>query len=101
MAELLFGKNVRSISGLETDHFGRLRSFRIYRKKAKKKRKISWLLRPQEKALRRRAVAESTFADEYLRRHEKSAKKKRNGFLKDMPTNMESAYRKAFKRYFD
>jgi hypothetical protein len=100
MAELLFDKSVRLITGLEKDRMGQMQVFRIYRKKGKKKRKVSTLLTPQERALRRTAEAENTFSTEFLRRHEKSNRKKKNGFLRELPENINRAYRKALKSYY-
>jgi hypothetical protein len=101
MAELLFSKPVQKVIGLEPDPLGRLRPFRIYSKKAKKKRKVSWVLRPHERTLRRYAEAEATFVNDYLRRHNKSSKKKRNGYLRDLSDNTDKAYRKAMKQFFN
>jgi hypothetical protein len=100
MAELSLPKTVQRITGLEKDHMGQLRPYRISKKRSKKKRKVSWALRGQERELRRLAQAERDFADDYLRRHEKSAKKRRNGYLTDLPINLERSYHKALKTFY-
>jgi hypothetical protein len=98
VAELLFRNSVQSITGLERDRLGRFLPFRIYRRRSARRRKDSWFLRPQEKMLRRYAEATATFANEYLRLHEKSARQK-NGFLRDLEENLQRAYRKAIRKF--
>jgi|KBSSwiStaDraftv2_1062776.scaffolds.fasta_scaffold00005_212 hypothetical protein len=62
------------------------------------KRKVSRPLRPLEKAQRRVLKAQKVFSDEMLRRHEKSAHKKRDGFLREGAKNQVGALRRAVKK---
>ena len=101
MAELVLSKNVRGITGLEADNMGRLRPFKLYRKRGKKKRKVSLGLKGPERTIRREVLAQQAFADEYLRRHERSSGKKKNGFIRDLPDNLHKAYRKAAKKLYN
>ena len=62
------------------------------------KRKVSKGLRPLEKAQRRMLKAQQVFGNEMLRRHEKSTRKRRNGFLRDGGRNHLGAMHKAIKK---
>jgi hypothetical protein len=66
--------------------------------KERRKRRVSKQWRPLEKALRRVSLAQSTAADDYLRRHKKSSEKKKNGAVRDMGKNMWRAQRKGRKK---
>jgi hypothetical protein len=66
--------------------------------KEKRKRRVSKRWRPLEKALRRVSLAQSTTADDYLRRHKRSNAKKKNGAVRDLPKNMWRAQRKGSKK---
>jgi len=73
----------------------------VYRSDAgSKKRKVSRGLRPLEKVQRRVLKAQQVFGDEMLRRHEKSSRKRRNGFLRDGGRNQAGAMSKALKKLF-
>jgi hypothetical protein len=67
-------------------------------KKRRKKRRISPWLRPIERAARRSMRAKSTFQSELLRRHNRSNRKRRNGWLRDIGINMLRAQGKAMKK---
>ena len=69
-------------------------------KSSKKKRKISRWLRPLERGERRATNALATFSDTLLRRHKRSNRKRRNGWLRDGTLNLVKAERKAFKKLF-
>ena len=66
--------------------------------KERGKRRISKQWRPLEKALRRVSLAQSTAADDYLRRHKRSGEKKKNGAVRDMGKNVWRAQRKGVKK---
>lgn len=64
----------------------------------RRKRRGSKRLRPLEKAMRRIARAQSTVANEYLDRHERSNRKKKNGWAKDLTKNISKSSRKGLKK---
>jgi len=66
-------------------------------KEGRKRRRGTKALRPIEKALRRSVRGQKIFADSYLDRHEKSSKKKRNGWMRDMHYNVMRAGLKSAK----
>ena len=70
----------------------------IFKSKQRSKRKISRWLKPYEKMDRRWAKAAKVYGAEVLRRHEKSSRKRRNGWLRDRGVNVLRAQRKAVKR---
>ncbi len=64
----------------------------------RRKRRGSKRMRPFEKALRRMAEAQSTAANSYLDRHERSNRKKKNGWVKDLSKNISKSSRKGLKK---
>ena len=69
----------------------------LYRKK-KKKRKVTKCLRPLEKATRRVVFAASDASDFFARRYRRSRDEKRDGWARDMPSNVMKAQRRFAKR---
>ncbi len=69
----------------------------IYKKK-RKKRKISRWLKPMERRDRRAARALKAFGDEWLSRHSRSNRKRKNGWMRDGSRNLMRANRKAYKK---
>ena len=70
----------------------------VYRVKSKKKKKGTTGLRLIEKLFRRNARASATLTTDYLDRHKRSSRKRRDGWLRDLPLNLFRARRKATKR---
>ncbi|HWO22080.1 MAG TPA: hypothetical protein VNO30_25130 [Kofleriaceae bacterium] len=70
----------------------------LYKKKKKKKKKTSLWLRPMERRQRRTAKALKTFGDTLLSRHNRSKRKRRNGWLRDGGLNTMRASRKAARK---
>ena len=68
------------------------------KKKKKKKKKTSLWLRPMERRQRRTAKALKTFGDTLLTRHNRSKRKRRNGWLRDGNLNTMRASRKAARK---
>ncbi len=71
--------------------------YRVKNKKNKKKKGTAGL-RFIEKLFRRNARANATMTTEYLDRHKRSNRKRRDGWLSDLPVNMFRARRKGSKR---
>jgi hypothetical protein len=69
-----------------------------YRKKKKKKRKRSRELKGLERAVRRTAMASSSFSNRYLKAHRKSTRKKKDGWLRDLDDNLYKASKKGNKK---
>jgi Family of unknown function (DUF6312) len=69
--------------------------------KGSKRRKSSRLLKPVERVQRRVLKAQKAFADEALALHEKRARKRKDGWLRDAPMIVFKANRKALKRLTD
>lgn len=63
-----------------------------------KKKSQSALLKPFERVQRRMAEAVKAGASEYLDGHEKSNRKKKNGWVRDIGKNTADANRKAMKQ---
>ena len=66
----------------------------VYRRKDKK-RKVTWS-RPLERVARRFLEAQRDFSEEALRRQDESNRKRREGWLMDVPVNLYKASNKAY-----
>lgn len=86
---------VRSMYILEEGAGGVVQRERVYKRK---RRRGSKRLRPFEKAMRRMATAQGTMADDYLSRHNRSNRKKRNGWVKDLNKNVYRSSRKGLRK---
>ena len=71
---------------------------RVYGRKKKKKRKVSKWMKPMERASRRSLEANQRFFDTLLSRQNRSNRKRRDGWIRDMPLNMARAQRKGLKK---
>jgi hypothetical protein len=87
------------VKALKHNEFGKLEAVTLYDNKRKVKKELKGL-GPIQKILRRTAKSERNFIDTYLERHDKSRKKKRSGWLRDMPINVIKAQRKAVKKLY-
>ena len=79
------------------DLTGRQAPTRIYKAK-RKKRKVSRWLKPLERRDRRLGEAMKAFGGEIVKRHKRSGRKRRNGWLRDGNVNVFKAHRKAVKK---
>lgn len=73
----------------------------LYKKTARKKKKGSFGLRVLEKVVRRNAKSDVAGIETYLQRHERSNRKKRDGWLIDLGYNTYKAQLKKAKRLID
>lgn len=91
------GKSIVRVVRLERKPDGTTERVLLYGKEAPK-RKVSRMYRPYERMLRRWVEAQQVFAETYLDRHERSTRKKRDGYSRDFWENMDKSRRKAQKR---
>ncbi len=84
-------KSVRKIVQLQRDEDGSLY------KGGTRKRKVSSELRPLEKGLRRLVRSHATLTNTYLKRHNRSNEKRKDGWVKDFVSNVSKAGRKGRK----
>lgn len=87
---------VKRVTLLKRSEFGSLDGHVLYEAGDKKKRG-SKRLKPFEKALTRMVRERANASIIYLDRHRRSSDKKKDGWLKDMPRNIQTATRKARK----
>ena len=80
-------RSVVKVVQLQEDGSGNLAPVVLYKKSGKKK-KVTGILRPLEKAIRRAAKAQAAMADKYVERHDRSNRKNRDGFVRDMVPNL-------------
>ena len=88
------GKSVRRVSIVKSDGSGVIT---LHRGK-KRRKKSSKGLGIFEKAVRRMSKTNLAGAKEYDKRHRKSNRKKRDGWLRDLPKNLNKSSLKAWKR---
>jgi hypothetical protein len=91
-------KWVERVTLIQRSESGELTSRTLYRKDWKKKKKQTSGLKGVGKSVRRMHNAVRTFEDEYVRRHDRSNGKKRDGWVRDLPDNMRKATRKGVKK---
>ena len=89
-------KSVIKVVSLEKDETGAYRPVTIYDKGTRKKTKKQTVgLKQFGDSLRRAHEANLVFERAYLRRHNRSNQKQRDGWLRDFPVNVLQANRKA------
>ncbi len=97
--EIHAGKGVRRIILLERDESGDMVPETLWRsKKSKKKKKGSKNLRGIERAARSAGKAQQTFNDTLMKRHRRSNRKRKDGWLKDLSTNIFKAQKKGMRK---
>ena len=89
-------KTVRRITVLQQDASGAITPVTVFTR-GRKKKKGSRLLRPGEAAVRMFAEVSDKATSTYLRRHKKSNRKRRDGWVRDTPANLVDAGQKALK----
>lgn len=72
----------------------------IYVKKAKKRR-TSKFLKPVEREARRLLEANQVYASELLNQHNKSVRKRKDGWLRDLGLGQIRAWRRSLKKLTD
>ena len=89
-------KSVKRITVVQKDASGAPLPVVAFRERRKGSRR----LRPLEKVVRRMNVAQGTAAGVYLEAHERSNRKKRDGWFKDLRKNLARAGRRGMKKLF-
>jgi hypothetical protein len=90
-------KSVRRVTVLQKDGAGAVTPVVVY-KRGRRKNKTSRAFKPVEKIARSLAQANDSVAGTYLRRHKKSNRKRRDGWVRDMPVNVLRAARQGVKK---
>lgn len=93
---LKFDPAIRSITILKKGDDGRFTPAAVYRNKGGKKRS-SRGLRGMEKFVRRIGKAQAAAAGVYNMRHDRSNRKKKDGWMRDLIPNVMKAQRRAIK----
>ena len=93
--DLRVSKSVRRIVVIHSDRGEKWQVETIYQKKGPKKKKGTRLLRPLEKRVRLSCEANRSALETYEKRHKKSNRKRRDGWLRDLNYNL---YRAAAKK---
>jgi hypothetical protein len=99
MVDLRLPKSVKRITVLEWGEPGRCVVVHSIRERnGKKRKKGTKALRPLERFVRKGARAQEALTTTYVRRHQRSNEKKRDGWLRDLSVNVARASTKAAKK---
>ena len=90
-------KSVRRVVVLTPDGAGTVASVVVY-KRGRKKKKMTRGFRPIERLARMTAKASDAVTGTYLRRHKKSNRKHRDGWIRDVQKNTFKAGNKGLKK---
>jgi hypothetical protein len=91
-------KWVARVTLVERSETGEVTARTLYKRDWKKKKKQSDGLKEIGKGIRRVHNAVLTFEDDYVRRHDRSNGKKRDGWARDLPDNLAKSARKGAKK---
>ena len=91
-------KRIKRITVFDRDATGSLRPVVVFNRRRSKKKQAK-ALRPVERLVRTMSDGNDSFAGAYARRHRKSNRKSRNGWLRDLPLNLSRAANKGLKEY--
>jgi hypothetical protein len=97
MEQTRLSSSVRKVIRLETDAEGNIKPVTLF-ERSRKQKKMTGLLRPLEKVVRRAAGAQAVFAETYASRHRRSNAKTKDGWVRDLPLNLLKATRCGFKK---
>lgn len=89
-------KSVRRITVLQRDQTGAVNPVVVFKRRRGKK-KSRRLVRPFERATRSLVEAGDAATGSYLKGHKKANRKRRDGWVRDVPSNVVKASRKAVK----
>jgi hypothetical protein len=89
--------SVRSVTILQKDSSGVVAPLVIYQRRRGKKRKSTALLKPFEAITRRVVDAQATTLQSYRSRHDRSNRKKKDGWVRDLPVNVVRASQRGAK----
>lgn len=92
------GKQIQRITVFERDANGSLRPVVVFKRRRGKKKQTR-ALRPVERLVRTVSDGNDRVASSYARRHRRSNRKNRNGWLRDLPLNLSRAATKGMKEY--
>ena len=95
MDTIKLDKSVKSVVLLNSTDSGARSSETLYKAKKAKKKKQSKMLKLLEKSLRKSLKTQAKVAEDYLERHDRSNKKKRDGWVRDVVKNVGKAFKKS------
>lgn len=90
-------KSVKRITVMQRDANGNVSPVIVFKRKRSKKSGTQ-LLRPMERVMRSMAETSDAATGTYLRAHKKSNRKRKDGWVQDLPSNFVKAGRKGVKQ---
>jgi hypothetical protein len=91
-------KQIRKITVFDREANGSLRPVVVFSRRRKKKKETK-ALQPMERLVRTVSDGNDAFASKYARRHQKSRRKRRDGWLRDLPLNLSRSATKGLREY--
>jgi hypothetical protein len=88
--------SIRKITVLQKDSRGQVEPVVVFTRRARRK-KVTPIFKPLETAVRRLSDAQARTAESYLARHRRSNRKRKDGWMVDLPSNAIRAGRKGAK----
>ena len=99
MIDIRPGRRIKRVIILQSDGSGGVAPTTVYEKsKKRKKKKGSLGFRELERAVRGVGEAQQAFTDELLRRHRRSNRKSRDGWVRDLGPNVFKAGQKSMRK---
>ena len=98
MIDIRVGKGIRRVILLKEDEAGEMTATTVYRAKRRKKKKGSRGVREVERVVRAVGEAQKTVADTLAKRHKRSNRKRKDGWLYDLGQNVFKASSKGLRK---
>jgi hypothetical protein len=98
MIDIRVGKGIRRVTLLKQDEAGVMTATTVYRAKKRKKKKGSPGVREVERVVRALGEAQKSVADTFVRRHKRSNRKRKDGWLHDLGQNVFKAGGKGLRK---
>jgi len=99
MSNLKLSDSVEKIVRLDQDPQGNRIAVKIYSSADDTSRRTTKRMKPVERLIHQFVEAQAVVVDEYRARHRNSADKKKNGWFKDLATNVRKSTAKGRKQF--
>ncbi len=98
MMDIRVGKGIRRITLLKKNEAGAMTATTVYRAKRRKKKKGSPGVREVERVVRAMGEAQKAATDTLVKRHKRSNRKRKDGWLNDLGQNVFKASGKGLRK---
>ena len=98
MIDIRVGKGIRRVILLRRDEAGVMTATTVYRARKRKKKKGTAGVREAERVVRAVGEAQKAVADTLVKRHKRSNRKQKDGWLRDLGQNVFKAGGKGLRK---